>query len=292
MNARAALLSLTLIWSAGVGAAASIQPLTEIIVGHSVGGVSVDAVGNLFVADFGDIVWKIAPDGTRSVFASGFYGSSGNAVDHQGNLFQSSFYGDYITRVDRTGHATLFASSGLSGPVGIAIDRMSQELYVSNCNGNTVVRITEQGVASIFARSELFNCPNGITFDRDGNLYVVNFRDNRMLKIDHGGAVTPFATVSSKGLGHLCFKKDRFYVTAFESHEIYTVTPDGQAKLLLGSGERGLVNGAPARARLSFPNGIACDPWTPRLYINEYDNDSDEGLPRRAIVREITLQDQ
>ena len=292
MNARAALLSLTLILaSAGVGADPSIQPLTEVIAGHSVGGVSVDAVGNLFVADFGDIVWKIAPDGNRSVFASGFYGSSGNAVDHQGNLFQSSFYGDYITKVDRTGHATLFASSGLGGPVGIAIDRMSQELYVANCNANVVVRITQQGVASIFARSELFNCPNGITFDRDGNLYVVNFRDNRMLKIDHGGSVTSFATVSSKGLGHVCFKKDRFYVTAFESHEIYTVTQDGKAKLLLGSGERGLVNGPPARARLSFPNGIACDPWTPRLYINEYDNDSEEGLPRRAIVRELTLQD-
>lgn len=291
MNGRAALLSLTLIWSAAVAADPSIQPLTEIIAGHQVGGVSVDAVGNLFVADFGDIVWKIAPDGTRSVFASGFYGSSGNAVDHQGNLFQSSFYGDYITRIDRTGHATLYASSGLGGPVGIAIDPLSQELYVANCNANVVVRITQQGVASIFARSELFKCPNGITFDHQGNLYVVNFRDNRMLKIDHDGAVTPFATVSSKGLGHLCFKKDRFYVTAFESHEIYTVTLDGQAKLLLGSGKRGLVNGAPARARLSFPNGIACDPWTPRLYINEYDNDSEEGLPRRAIVREITLQD-
>jgi DNA-binding beta-propeller fold protein YncE len=185
----------------------------------------------------------------------------------------------------------LYASSGLGGPVGIAIDPLSQELYVANCNANVVVRITQQGVASIFARSELFKCPNGITFDHQGNLYVVNFRDNRMLKIDHDGAVTPFATVSSKGLGHLCFKKDRFYVTAFESHEIYTVTLDGQAKLLLGSGKRGLVNGAPARARLSFPNGIACDPWTPRLYINEYDNDSEEGLPRRAIVREITLQD-
>ena len=115
--------------------------------------------------------------------------------------------------------------------MGIAIEPKSQELYVANCNANAVVRITQQGVASIFARSELFNCPNGITFDREGNLYVVNFRDNRMLKIDHGGAVTPFATVSSKGLGHLCFRKDRFYVTAFESHEIYTVTPDGQAKL-------------------------------------------------------------
>ena len=271
------------------GAATSIHPLTGIIAGHQVGGVSVDAVGNLFVADFGDLVWKITPEGTRTVFASGLYGSSGNAIDHQGNLFQSSYYGDSITRIDRTGQPTLFASSGLSGPVGIAIDRASQELYVANCNGNTIARITQEGVVATFAHSEIFNCPNGITFDRKGHLYVVNFRDNRMLEIDPDGKVTLFATVSSKGLGHVCFKTDRFYVTAFESHQVYTVTTDGQAKLLLGSGVRGIVNGAPPRARLSFPNGIACDPWQPRLYINEYDNDSAEGLPRRAIVRAITL---
>ena len=41
------------------------------------------------------------------------------------------------------------------------------------------------------------------------------YRDNKMLKIDPKGVVTPFATVSEKGLGHLCFNKDRFYVTAF-----------------------------------------------------------------------------
>ena len=57
-------------------------------------------------------------------------------------------------------------------------------------------------------------------FDRDGNLYTLNFRNNRMFKVDSQGTVAVFATVSEKGLGHLCFKDDRFYVTAYESHEI------------------------------------------------------------------------
>jgi sugar lactone lactonase YvrE len=110
-----------------------------------------------------------------------------------------------------------------------------------------------------------------------------------MLKIDPHGLVAPFATISANGLGHVCFKEDRFYVTASQSHAIYEVTLDGVAKRILGNGERGVVDGAAAKARLSFPNGIACHPWARRLYINEFVNESVSSLPGRAIVREIIL---
>lgn len=271
--------------------AQSIHPLTGIMEGHQVGGVAVDAVGNLYVADFGDLVWKIPPEGQPQVFAQGFYGSSGNAIDHQGNLFQSSYYGDFITKVDRTGHTTLFIASGLQGPVGIAIDRPTGNLYVANCNGNTIARIGGDGLASTFAQGDLLKCPNGLVFDDAGILYVVNYRDNHMLKIDRTGKVSLFATVSAKGLGHLCFKKDRFYVTAFSSHELYEVKLNGAVSRILGTGQRGVVNGSGDSVRLSYPNGIACDPWTPHLYINEFDNDADEGSPRRALVRQIDLKE-
>lgn len=271
--------------------AQSIHPLTGIMQGHQVGGVAVDAVGNLYVADFGDLVWKIPPEGQPQVFAQGFYGSSGNAIDHQGNLYQSSYYGDFITKVDRTGHTTLFTASGLRGPVGIAIDQTTGDLYVANCNSNTIVRVGGDGSASTFAQGDLLKCPNGLVFDAAGILYVVNYRDNHMLKIDRNGDVSLFATVSAKGLGHVCFKKDRFYVTAFSSHELYEVKLSGIVSRILGNGQRGVVNGTGGSVRLSYPNGIACDPWAPHLYINEFDNDSDEGSPRRAIVRQIDLKE-
>jgi hypothetical protein len=89
----------------------------------------------------------------------------------------------------------------------------------------------------------------------------------------------------------LCFKKDRFYVTAFESHAVYAVQLDGSVRRILGNGERGIVDGIGDKARLSFPNGIACAPWAPRLYINEYVNKADDALPRRTIIREIDLDD-
>jgi hypothetical protein len=80
-------------------------------------------------------------------------------------------------------------------------------------------------------------------------------------------------------------------VTAFESHELYEVKLNGAVRRILGNGQRGIVNGSGGRANLSYPNGIACDPWTAHLYINEFDNDSDEGSPRRAIVRQIDLEE-
>ncbi|PYK16866.1 MAG: hypothetical protein DME55_11340 [Verrucomicrobia bacterium] len=279
-----------LVATVSVRAQTKIRSLTNVIEGHAVGGVAVDLVGNIYVADFGEYVWKITPEGKRDVFASGLYGASGNAIDNEGNLLQSNFYADSITKIDRKGQTQPFVTSGLSGPVGIAINRKTDDVYVANCRGNSIAKIARAGTVSSFAKSDLFSCPNGISFDGDGNLFVVNFRDNKMLKIDPKGVVTSFATVSEKGLGHLCFMKDRFYVTAFESHEIYEVALNGTVKRILGNGKRGVVDGAAAKARLSFPNGIAYSPWGRRPYINEYLNDSESSLPRRTIVREITLE--
>ena len=233
---------------------------------------------------------KLHRKGKRDVFASGLYGASGNAIDHEGNLLQANFYGDSITKIDRKGQAQPFATSGLSGPVGIAINKQTGDVFVANCRGQSISKIAKDGTVSSFAKSDLFNCPNGIAFDGEGNLYVVNYRDNKILKIDSQGAVALFTTVSAKGLGHLCFnQKDRFYVTASQSHEIYEVMLDGTARRILGNGQRGIVDGADKKARLSFPNGIVKHPWSQRLYINEFVNETPSSLPRRAIVREIIL---
>ena len=288
MLRRAASILACALFVANARAATEIRALTEVIEGHQVGGVTADMVGELYVADFGETVWKITMEGERRVFATGLYGASGNAIDGQGNLLQANFYGDSITKIDRRGEARPFAA-GLSGPVGVAVDRKTGEVFVANCRGNSIAKIAPDGTVAAFATSDLFKCPNGITFDGQGNLYTVNFRDNRMLKIDLHGRVTPFARVSDKGLGHICFSTDRFYVTAFQSNAIFQVTLDGKARRILGNGERGVVDGPDGTARLSFPNGIVCHPWGSRLYINEYVGETVSSVPRRAIVRQIIL---
>jgi len=164
-----------------------IHALTEVIEGHSVGGVTVDALGNIYVADFGEIVWKLTPEGERHEFASGLYGASGNAIDNEGNLLQSNFYGDSITKIDRKGQAKPLVTSGLSGPVGIAIDKKTGDFYVANCRGNSIAKVAKDGTVSSFAKSDLFNCPNGISFDREGNLFVSCRNDGTIHRITPDG---------------------------------------------------------------------------------------------------------
>lgn len=110
----AAALAAALSAAALAGAEPQIRSLSEVIDGHAVGGVTADMIGNIYVADFGETVWKVQPEGDRTVFATGIYGASGNAIDAEGNLLQSSFYGNSITRIDRKGEARLFVTRGLA----------------------------------------------------------------------------------------------------------------------------------------------------------------------------------
>src|SRR6266516_5300502 len=72
-RSRALLFVLALLFApVSVRAETEIRSLTSIIEGHQVGGVTIDLVGNIYVADFGDLVWKITPEGERQVFASAF----------------------------------------------------------------------------------------------------------------------------------------------------------------------------------------------------------------------------
>ena len=111
-----------------------------------------------------------------------------------------------------------------------------------------------------------------------------------MLRIAPAGTVSGFATVSKRGLGHLCFVRDRFYVTAYESHELYEVTLRGEVRRILRDGRRAIVETEPTTQQLSFPNGVACDPWAKRLYINEYLSNSPAALRPQSIVWVVELE--
>ncbi|NNF39279.1 MAG: hypothetical protein HKN71_11480, partial [Gemmatimonadetes bacterium] len=146
---------------AGQGPAGnSVRTVTDTLVG-SVGGVAVDALGAIYVADFGERVYKVRPDGRWEVFVDGLYGTSGNAIDSRGRLIQSQFSGNSVARVDRDGTVSVVAE-GLEGPVGVALGP-EDEMYVCNCRSNTISRVSPDGEVTVYAESELFNCPNGIT---------------------------------------------------------------------------------------------------------------------------------
>ncbi len=274
--------------SAGLGE--MVHTVGDTLVG-GVGGVAVDALGFIYVADFRETVYRIHPDGRSEVFATGLYGASGNAVDAQGNLYQASFNGHSITRIDRHGDQEVVAE-GLSGPVGIAAG--SDALFVCNCQSNTIARVVPGGEVSTFAESPLLNCPNGITLAPNGNLYVVNFGDEKMLQITPDGAVSEFATLPGGGNGHVTVARGTLYATSFQGQRVYRVSMSGDVSLLAGTGAFGEKDGPALKATFTFPNGIAAGPQGDRVYINDYINRSPPGLAippvPKSTLRVIKLQ--
>ena len=82
----------------------TLQLDAEIDARGSLGGITVDQLGFLYVANFRDGVWRIDPEtGRTEVLSRSLYGASGNAFDSQGNLYQASFLGNTITRIARDG---------------------------------------------------------------------------------------------------------------------------------------------------------------------------------------------
>ncbi len=288
------LLSLALALLAGWPAAglAAGSPQVRTLAGPldgAVGGVAVDALGFVYVADFGEKVWKVSPWGEVEVFADTLYGTSGNAVDPAGYLLQSSFNAGTISRIARDGTVTTLAE-GLAGPVGITVNT-DGEVYATNCNSNVISRVSAAGEVTDFASGSLFNCPNGLTHDAEGNLYVANFADGRVIKISPGGEAALLASLPGGGNGHLVAAGSDLYVTAFRANMIFKVSGEGEVTPFAGTGAFGEQDGPAAEATFSTPNGIAYHPARDALYVNdrlETWPERWEGRSRpRSTVREI-----
>ena len=267
-----------------------VRTVTDTLVG-AVGGVAVDRLGIIYVADFGESVYKVWPDGRRELFATGLYGTSGNAIDSKGRLVQSEFTGNRIARIERDGTVSTLAE-GLHGPVGVAVGP-GDELYVNNCTANTISRVTPSGAVEPFAESALFNCPNGITRASDGTIFVVNFSDGRVLEVDSEGNVSELAMLPGGGNGHVTIARGDLFVTSFQGHRIYRVTRGGEVNPVAGSGTIGEADGPALEAAFTFPNGIAAGPNQDRVYVNDYINrfpPTVEAPPvPRSTVRQLTL---
>jgi hypothetical protein len=253
------------------------------------GGVAVDRLGFIYVANFRDMLWKISPEGHVEELSRALYGSSGIAIDRVGDIFQSNFYANTITRITRAGDVSTYADTGLSGPVGIAVDDHGN-LFVCNCSDNSIETIAPDRTVRTFASGKLFNCPNGITSDNEGNLFVVNFGNDHIVRITADGRASIFATVpGAEGNAHIAAMNSNLYVTKIKTNTVYKVTPNGEHILFAGTGQQGRLDGPALHATLSRPNGIAADPVKGILYVNTLNGEWTSNSPTSIDVRAIKL---
>lgn len=135
-------------------------------------GIAFDRAGNLFVASIngggvGDgYITEIAPDGTRSTFASGLTYPVGIAFDSDGNLFVTSgnLVGT-ITKITPQGMQSLFASN-LNQPAWIAFDRAGN-MFVADegaySENGDITEFTTDGNQIVFNTS--ISKPTALAFE-------------------------------------------------------------------------------------------------------------------------------
>ena len=219
-------------------------------------GVAIDALGNIYVADYSNHrIRKINPGGTST---SIFVGGTQGVADGVGSAAQFNF------------------------PFGIAVDA-SRNVYVADRNNHRIRKITPAGVVTTIAGGTQgyldgtgalarFNHPEGITVDASGNIYVSDSQNHRIRKITQAGVVTTVAG-SSQGFadgtgtaakfdspaGVTLDTNGNLYVADRLNNRIRKVTPTGVVTTFAGRSVSGFADGPANLARFLSPSGVALD---------------------------------
>lgn len=193
-------------------------------------GITLDAAGNIYVADAGNNLIRKVSGGNVSTIAGNKLGATpdnifsnptGVAIDVNGNIYTANFLANNILKINSAGAVSIFAGSGNIGsangagitasfyfPNSLAVDAAGN-VYVSDGVNDLIRKITPDGTVSTLAGSGIagaadgtgtaasFNGPAGLAVDAGGNVYVADANNNRIRKITPAGVVTTIA-----GSGH------------------------------------------------------------------------------------------
>jgi sugar lactone lactonase YvrE len=182
-----ALSSITL-HGTGMGATAQLSPGVESTVGSGLktpSQVTVDAAGNLYVADPGQGAVLMYPAGssTSTSIGTGLSSPTGVAVDGAGDVFIADNGNVYEipygpSGLNMSAQATLV--SGLGSNLNLAADSLGN-LYIADPDNNRVVKVSFVGGTGpgVLSQSTVnltsgFTAPTAVAVDSNNNLYVVD----------------------------------------------------------------------------------------------------------------------
>ncbi|GAB4056079.1 NHL domain-containing protein [Spirosoma litoris] len=241
-------------------------------------GITVDATGNLFIADaLNHRIRKVATDGTISTVA-------GTGIQ--------SFGGD-------AGPAT---NAQLANPTGVAVDASGQ-LFIADLANHRIRKVATDGTISTVAgtntqgfsgdngpaTSAYLNNPSGITVDAAGQLFIADKTNYRIRKVATDGTIS---TVAGNGTpdfsgdngpainaalgspsGVTIDGSGNLYIADKTNYRIRKVATNGTITTIAGNGLFGFSGdtGPAINAQLAGPTGVAVDA-NGNLFIADPDN--------------------
>jgi sugar lactone lactonase YvrE len=250
-------------------------------------GVSIDFIGNLYVADYGNnrirkitsagVVTTIAGNGaTGCIDATGtnavFYNPRGVAVDFVGNMYVSDTNNDRIRKITSTGVVTTLAGSGAQS-------------YGDGVGTNSG-----------------FNLANDIAVDLAGNVYLPDQGNHRIRRIETLGVGTSNFAGSgtatyldgiginagfNNSYGLLTMDSaNNMYVADAANNRIRKITSAGVVTTLAGNGATGCIDATGTNAVFYTPRGVAIDS-SGNLYITDMYNHRIRKITSDGVVTTI-----
>lgn len=213
------------------------------------------AVGDFFEADFSSgIIYRFAPNGTKTVFASGLNGPEGLAEDAAGYVFVSETGTGIIYKYTPDGASRSPFATGLNGPASLVFD-LAGNLFDADFFGNTIYKFAPDGSRTTFAGS--LNGPANLAFDSAGNLFVADFHSGNIYKFAPNGSRTTFTGNVGNPHGLAFDGSGNLFVADFQGGIIYRFTPGASRTIFASS--------------LNGPHGIAFD-GAGNLFVCDYNS--------------------
>ena len=239
---------------------------------HYPADVTVDAVGNLFIAEYNIYrIRRVDSSGIITTVAGtgepGFSGDGGPAVE---------------ARLGRPRSVAVGADGNLFIAEGVRIRRVDPSGTITTFAGRAA-RLGDIGPAVIV----LLLSPLSVEVAADGNLYFVD--NQSILRVDPSGIISTVAGTGDWGFSgdggpaseaQLAIPNDvavdadgNLFIADRDNHRIRKVDSSGTISTVAGTGERGFSgDGGPAsEAQLIYPQGVAVDA-TGNFYIADTHN--------------------
>ncbi|MFZ6653866.1 hypothetical protein [Undibacterium sp. TJN19] len=189
-------------------------------------GITFDAAGNLYFAEYGSQRVRVIDDSGVKTFATGLRYPRGLAIDSAGNIYVADAGSDTIKVIDQQGRVRDFTH--ITKPDSLSLQ--GDKLIVS-CGEGTIGKFSLNGEGGAFHK--LPRPSSGTAMDAQGNIYVTTGMDqhnrSQMSKIDAQGRESIIMTSRSQGNlftilgfsnnGYLLFSELPDTITIWKSRE-------------------------------------------------------------------------